>query len=335
MKSLITGAPGWLGTSIAQALVNGHPDIDVETRAVRCLVQKGVDATVLRELGVEVVEGDICDPSTLMNVAEGIDTVFHCAGLIHPKLKIEELFQVNTRGTENMITASAYAGVKRFIYVSSNSPAGCQRRRDQLMKESDRPRPYKAYGKSKYQAECIVNNFHDQGKIETVIIRPCWFYGPNQPARQSRFFTMIKKGNPLVFGDGNNLRSMSYVDNIVQGLILAEKVEQANGQLYWIADERAYPTIEIYQTIAELLEVSEFKPRHIPGFSSTIAEINDTLIQAAGVYWTEMHVAGEMAKDIGCSIEKAKKELGYKPTVALREGMKRSIAWCRQNGMEI
>jgi len=334
MKTLVTGAPGWLGDTLVETLLKGSPDFQVDKHDVRCLVLPGQNTAHLESLGAEIVRGDITDPTTLMTVAQGVDTVIHCAGLIHPK-RISQLFDINTRGVENMITAATYAGVKRFIMVSSNSPAGTNRSRDVMMKENDLPHPYKAYGRSKLQAENVVKRFQEQGKIETVIIRPCWFYGPNQPARQSTFFNMIKKGNPIVFGDGNNLRSMSYVDNIVQGLVLAETSEKAAGNTYWIADERPYPTIEIYRTVAELLDVKEFNPRHIPGFSCYIAEIADELIQRSGFYWTEMHVAGEMNRNIACSIEKAKAELGYKPTIELREGMRRSIEWCRKKGMNI
>ncbi|MBD3321980.1 MAG: NAD-dependent epimerase/dehydratase family protein [Chitinivibrionales bacterium] len=334
MKTLVTGAPGWLGDTLVETLLKGSSDFDVETRDVRCLVLKGTDSSKLKNLGAEIIEGDLTDPSTLMDVAGGVDTVIHCAGLIHPKL-IRELYEINTRGTENMITAASYAGVKRFVFVSSNSPAGTTRGKRIRMTEDKPPDPYMAYGRSKAAAEKTVTRFQQQGKIETVIIRPCWFYGPNQPPRQSRFFNMIKAGNPLVFGDGTNLRSMSYVENIVQGIVLAEKNEQANGQVYWIADERPYPTIEIYRTVADLLDVREFNPRHVPGISCLIAEVSDMIVQAAGLYWTEVHVVGEMNKNIACSIEKAKKELGYQPKVDLREGMRRSIEWCRQNGMDI
>ncbi|MBD3345783.1 MAG: NAD-dependent epimerase/dehydratase family protein [Chitinivibrionales bacterium] len=334
MKTLITGAPGWLGTTLVETLIKGSDEFDVETRDVRCLVLRGTDTSYLKELGAEIVEGDLTDPTTLMNVANGVDTVIHCAGLIHPKF-VRELHEINTRGTENMITAASYAGVKRFVFISSNSPAGTTRGKKIQMTESTSYNPYMAYGRSKADAEKIVTRFQQQGKIETVIIRPCWFYGPNQPARQSRFFNMIKAGNPLVFGDGSNLRSMSYVDNIVQGIVLAEKNEKANGQIYWIADERPYPTIEIYRTVADLLGVDNFQPRHVPGISCLIAEISDLAIQATGLYWTEVHVVGEMNKNIACSIEKAKKELGYQPKIDLREGMKRSIEWCRKNGMDI
>lgn len=144
---------------------------------------------------------------------------------------------------------------------------------------------------------------------------------------------MIEKGNPIVFGDGLNFRSMSYVDNTSQAMLLAATRKEAAGQTYWIADSRPYTTLEIYSTVAELLEVKNFKPRFLPGFSSEVFLRADKILQAAGKYQTEIHVAGEMNKDIACSIEKARKELGYNPRVELREGMKRSIEWCRRVGL--
>ena len=202
------------------------------------------------------------------------------------------------------------------------------------MTEEDLPQPYKHYGKSKLQAEQIISEYYNEGAIETVILRPCWYYGTRQPARQTRFFRMIKSGKPIFFGDGTNERSMAYVDNVTEALLLAESCEHANGQTYWIADERPYQTLEIYQTVADLLGVN-LRPRFLPAFSSTCCEWIDTILQAGGLYSINFHVAGEMAKDISCSVEKAKRELGYRPRVGLEEGMKNSIEWCRSNGIEI
>jgi nucleoside-diphosphate-sugar epimerase len=166
-----------------------------------------------------------------------------------------------------------------------------------------------------------------------VILRPCWFYGPQQPARQTRFFSMIRKGNPIIFGSGENLRSMSYVDNSCPGILLATESARANGQTYWIADERPYTTNEIYRTVAELLDVPVFKPRHIPAISSDICLFIDKGLQSLGLYEMNFHVAAEMTRDIACTVEKAKAELGYAPQIDLREGMRRSIAWCRAKGL--
>ena len=326
MKALVTGAPGWLGDSLVDGLLK-------RKFSVRCLILPELDSSYLEKKGVEVVIGDVTKPETLKNAVKGMDVIFHAAGIIHPK-KIKELFEVNYQGTKNIIDAAIDGKVKKFVFVSSNSPMGCNKSRDVLIKEDDEYNPYKNYGKSKMLAEKYVNEKFKEGRIDTTIIRPCWFYGPNQPVRQTTFFKMIKKGNPIIFGNGKNLRSMSYVDNIVQGLVLAATKKQASGKTYWIADSKPYETLEIYKTVADILGV-ELKPRFVPNIVSGIMEIGDNILQSMGMYIKEVHVAGEMNKDIACSIEKAKKELGYSPEIDLKEGMKRSIEWCKQKGIDI
>jgi len=335
-KIFVTGAPGWLGNRLVNGLVQGLDDFLQLPRAekVRCLLLSGLDTIYLKTLpNVEIVEGDVTQKGTLAGITNGCDVVIHCAGIIHPK-RVGDFYHINTEGTRNILTEAIASGTKRFIFVSSNSPCGTNRSHDRLFTEESPYRPYKNYGQSKMLAEEIVKKAQAEGKIETVIIRPCWFYGPGQPPRQSELFRMIKKGKPPLFGDGRNLRSMSYVDNVVQGLILAATVEHARGQTYWIADERPYETVEIYKTIAELLGVRDLKFLNIPGFMCKLFEWADDTLQAVDKYNTKIHVAGEMNKNIACSIEKAKRELGYQPHITLREGMKRSIEWCRANGQE-
>lgn len=326
MKALVTGAPGWLGNSLVKELIR-------KEWYVRCLVLEGLDAKELEELGAEIVRGNLTKKETLKGIAKDIDVVFHCAGIIHSK-KVKDMYDLNYYGTRNILDSSINSNVKKFVFVSSNSPMGINKKRNLLFKENDPYNPYKNYGKSKMLAEKYVNKKFREGKIDTTIVRPCWFYGPNQPLRQTTFFKMIKKGNPLIFGDGKNLRSMTYIDNAVQGLILAATQKKAKGQTYWIADKRPYSTIEIYKTIADILEV-ELKPRFVPKLVSSVFELIDDLIQGFGFYVKEIHVAGEMDKDIACSIEKAEKELGYFPKIGLRKGMEKSIKWCREQGVDI
>src|SRR4029077_10765735 len=144
------------------------------------------------------------------------------------------------------LDACLQARVKRFVYISSNSAAGVNASPDRLMTETDPPHPYLKYGESKRQAEELLLRAVSAGNIEAVILRPCWYYGPNQPPRQTTFFRMIKSGHPLIFGSGLALRSMSYVDNTCQALLLATEQPKANGQIYWIADARPYSCNEIY-----------------------------------------------------------------------------------------
>ncbi len=333
MRTLVAGAPGWLGTRLVEVLLKGWDGEGGDGRDVRCFVKRGVDSSILKKYGAEVVEGDICDRDSIRVAMKGVDTVFCLTGIIHPR-RVKEFYEITTEGTKNLISEAVSNDVRRFIYISSNSPAGCNPDKEALFKNAEE-NPYMHYGRSKLLAEKAVQQYQKEGKIETVILRPCWFYGPGQPARQTRFFRMIKAGNPIVFGDGENLRSMSYIDNVIQGILLAERLKAANGQIYWIADKRPYKTIEIYRAVAEILNVKNFKPRFVPGIVSEVFMVMDSLIQGVGLYQTEIHVAGEMNKNIACSIEKAEKELGYNPTVDLYEGMKRSIEWCRSNGIDI
>lgn len=324
-KVLVTGVPGWLGTRFVEMLVKKH-------REVRCLVLEGSDTGYLKKLGVEIVIGDVTDLSTLKNTTDGINTVFHIAGIIHPSFfGVKSFYKINTVGTRNLLNCAVRSGVKRFVYISSNSPAGCNKSRDVLMTEYMMPKPYMNYGRSKLLAEQIINTANAQGKIETVILRPCWFYGPMQPDRQTKLMKSIRDGKAPLFGDGLNLRSMTYIDNLCEALMLAEEKENAKGETYWIADEKPYTTLEIYRAIADLLGV-ELKTINIPGFASDIAMLVDKIAQKFGVYQKEIHVAGEMNKNIACSIEKAKKDLGFKPKIDLKEGMRRSIEWAEKNG---
>ena len=333
MKIFTTGAPGWLGTRCVELVSKKEMKCQKNDYSLRCLALEGFDVSQLKAFGADIVYGDITKRDSLKNTMNGCDYVIHMAGIIHPN-KLQEVHTINYLGTKNILEEAINAGVKRIVYISSNSPAGFSKK-GQLFSEQDPPKPYMEYGKSKYLAEQAIKEAVKLGKIEAVIIRPCWFYGPGQPDRQTTFFKMIKSGSPVLFGDGSNLRSVSYIDNIVQGIILALEKDGINGETYWIADERPYSTLEIYRTIAELFGVKELRPKRIPGFSSYAFEIIDGILQTFGLYVKEIHVAGEMSRNIACNVEKAKKELGYKPEISLKEGMKRSIEWCKANGKEI
>jgi nucleoside-diphosphate-sugar epimerase len=324
MKVLVTGAPGWLGTRLVEVLIEKNYEVN-------CLVLKGVDKSQLEKLSVNIIEGDVTDKTSLDSSAKDVDTVIHCAGVIHPK-KIKDLLLVNTEGTRNLLEASISNGVRKFIYISSNSAQGTNPNRNTLMTEYMPCKPYMGYGKSKFLAEQFVNDFYLKHKIKTVIIRPCWYYGPGQPARQTKLMKMIKKGKPLIFGNGKNLRSMTYIDNLVDGIIQSMITENAIGKTYWIADERPYTTLEIYQAIANALGV-ELKPRFIPGFVSSVLRVMDSTLQKLNTYSINVHVGGEMTENIACSIERAEHELGYKPRIDVKEGMRRSVEWAKENNL--
>src|SRR5262249_12421468 len=141
--SIVTGAPGWLGTRLVHSLVRGVPDVPAlgpTDRTTRCLVLPDADpgdVTALEALGVEIVRGDVTDPTSLARLFDGARdaTVFHAAGIVHPTRGMGQFRAVNAVGTQNMLAASATAGVRRFIHVSSNSPIGTNPTKDHVFDE--------------------------------------------------------------------------------------------------------------------------------------------------------------------------------------------------------
>jgi nucleoside-diphosphate-sugar epimerase len=345
-RVLITGAAGWLGLNLVDVLTNGikgHPILlaGFANLKIRCLLLPGQDEKELLAVNpeVEIVRGNVCSAADCAQFCDGVKgaKLFHIAGIIHPG-RVKEFYQVNVVGTRNLLTAAADAKLKRAVIMSSNSPCGCNPHRDHLFDEDSPYNPYMNYGRSKMEMEKVVHAFRDEKKIETAIIRAPWFYGPHQPPRQKMFFEMIRDGKGPIVGDGNNLRSMAFCENLAQGLILAAMVPAAKGKTYWIADERAYSMNEIMDTVERLLEkefgqTCKHKRMKLPGLASEVAWVVDKTLQGLGLYHQKFHVLSEMNKTIACTVERAKDELGYEPMVSLEEGMRRSLIdiYGRQN----
>lgn len=323
MKTLVTGTPGWLASRLIEVL-------KAENRNIRCLVQPNVDAGSLSELGVEIVRGDVTSPQSLRGICKDVVTVFHCAGIIHPR-NPRQFYEINTFGTKNLLEEAIKEKVEKFIYVSSSS-AGAGYGASNPTDESKLGRPFMDYGLSKIKAEQALNNVCSEGKIKTVVIRPHWLYGLGVFGRQLGFVKMIKKGRPLLFGNGKNYRSLCDVHNCVQALILAEKSEKAVGQTYYIADEKPYQLLYLYNTVAKLLNI-EIRPRSIytPVEGSLLYDVFDRFMQGLRFYFPEIHLAFDWAKNIVSSIDKAKAELGYSPRIDFEKGMRDAIDWYKAN----
>jgi nucleoside-diphosphate-sugar epimerase len=344
---LITGAPGWLGQRLVDILTRGMPDDPRFTRPaacrIRCLIEPFQNGHELRHLGphVEVHVGDLRDPAACRAFCANADdaVLLHAAGMIHPR-RVREFYEINVDGSRNLLSAAVGSGVRRAVVVSSNSPCGCNARREHRFDERSPYHPYMHYGRSKMIMEDLVRELQANGRIETVVLRPPWFYGPFQPPRQTLFFDMIRRGRAPIVGDGQNPRSMCYIDNLCQGVLLAAAVPQANGQTYWIADARPYTMSLIVDTVERILEeefgvVCAHRRLRLPGLASDAAALADSALQAVGLYHQKIHVLGEMNKTIACTIDKAVTELGYVPRIELVEGMRRSLGWLKESMPEL
>jgi nucleoside-diphosphate-sugar epimerase len=339
--TVLTGAGGWLGTALVEAFVSDEGPWRRGGR-LRVLVRDRVEADRLRASGpsVEPIIGDLRAAESLVRLFAGtagdVD-VIHSAGVIHP-VDVAEFFAVNAEGTRSMVDAAVRAGVRRFVHVSSNSPFGTNSHPGDRFRNDEPYHPYLAYGRSKMEAELAVTEAVGRG-LDAVIVRPPWFYGPHQSPRQTTFFRLVRTGRFPVFGDGGQSRSMVYVDNLVEGVVRAELVATPPGRAWWIADARPYSVREIVETVgraltAEGFEVSPARLR-LPDIVGRVAELADATIQRGGRYHQQIHVLGEMNKNIACEIGVARAELGYAPAVGLEEGMRRSIRWCVGRGLAL
>jgi nucleoside-diphosphate-sugar epimerase len=342
-KILVTGASGWLGLNLVRFLLEGLPECgslgQPVSCPVRCLVPSGQSGALDAFMGrVEVVEGDLRNKEDCRRFcADGGEAiVLHTAGVIHPR-RVADFYAINVAGTQHLLSAAVASGVRRVVAVSSNSVCGCNPHLDHRFDEDSPAHPYQHYGRSKQQMESALAACRMEFGLETVIIRCPWFYGPHQPARQALFFRMIRDGKVPIVGDGENRRSMAYVDNLCQGILLAAGNADADGKTYWIADHEPYSMNEIVDTVERLL-IAEFgqtcarRRVRLPGIVSAIAYHADSLLQSLGLYHQKIHVLSEMNQTIACSTARACGELGYRPTVALEEGMRRSLRWAFAQG---
>lgn len=338
--TVVTGAGGWLGRALLAALTDpsGPYARDGEIRALAVDRAEANDLASLPK--VVPVVGDVRSRRGLAELFGGLGgtiDVIHGAGVIHPAT-VSDFVEVNTRGTQNVAAAARAAGVRRMVHVSSNSPFGVNPHERDRFRNEEPYDPYMGYGRSKMLAELRLLDEVDRG-LDAVIVRPPWFYGPHQPARQSTFFRLVRTGRFPLLGDGTQRRSMVYVDNLVQGVVRAELSDTAPGRGWWIADERPYEMNEIIATVKDALRDAGFdvagRQMRLPAVVGRFAERADALVQRTGRYVAQLHVLGEMDKTIACDISVARAELGYRPTAELTEGMRRSIEWCRAQGIAL
>lgn len=335
---VVTGANGWLG----RALIARHANARRVVAVARDLADGKSLENFLSSLGghVELEFADLAVPSTLEALfgrRTGSVDLVHTAGVIHPR-RFVDFEIVNADGTRRLATIARAARVRRMVHVSSNSPFGTNPAVTDTFRHNEPYRPYLEYGRTKMLGELAVFEEVSRG-LDAVVVRPPWFYGPHQPARQTRFFTMIKSGRFPVFGRGEQRRSMVYVENLVDGIDAALAWTGEPGRAWWIADERPYSVSEIVDTVGRALvdEGHSVAPNRfrLPPVVGNLAEAADRMLQGARRYSQSLHVLGEMNKNIACDVSTSVEELDWQPRVSLYDGMRASIRWCHENGIEL
>lgn len=327
-RLLITGYPGWLTSRFLETL-NEYPFSGFSS--IRCLVHPAQRIPALPQGTWSYVPGDLLDSVSLREAVKECDIILHAAGIIHVK-HMNDFYRINRDGTRDLLEAAASAGISKMIYISSNAAQGFCKGRGNELDETAPCRPVSHYGKSKRQGEEVVLEYQRTGKIQTVILRPAMFYGPPVPWRHLDVYKRILRGRFPVFGTGDYLRSVTYIDNLVQAIHLAIQKPEANGKIYTIID-RETPTLkEVIFAMAVALG-TKVKIQHFPKWMAQAAGFLDKILETLGIYWMLPHIVGEAHKHIAYRITRAEKDLGYNPKINYQEGYRKAIDWCFEKGL--
>jgi UDP-glucose 4-epimerase len=301
---LVTGGAGFIGSHIAEALVRRGDRVRVLDNFSTGRREN------LEPLGaIDLVEGDLQDADTVRRAVAGVDGVFHQAALRSVPRSVDDPLssnEVNVTGTLVLLLACREAGVRRVVYASSSSVYGDDPALPKV--ETLATRPISPYAVSKLAAEHYCQTFARLYGLETVSLRYFNVFGPRQNPESKysavipRFLALALAGAPLeVHGDGEQSRDFTYIDNVVQGNLLAMSAPGVSGEVFNIACGTRHSLLAIADAIADFLG------RRLPRAHTTSrpGDVRHTL----------------------ADISKAEMLLGYRPTVDFGEGMRRTCEY--------
>ena len=319
---LVTGATGFVGTHVAEALTQRVP-------RVRAIVRSTSDTTRLRELGVEPVVVSLEDERGLESAVSGADVIIHLAALTHAKTEAA-LQRVNGGGTEALVAAALNATVqpRRFVYLSSLAAVGPSSGR--RLGSNDVPAPLTAYGRSKLAGEAALAKRADS--IEAVILRAPAVYGPGD-REMLRFFRLAKTGlMPLPAGAERPLQ-LVHVKDLARGIAMAALHEGVTGT-YNIAEDRAYGWREVCRLIGESVgRTPVFVPvPHTAMLAAASASELFSKLLGQSTMFNRDKVREVLAPGWLCETDTAKNAFGFAAEIPLAEGMQGTAAWYRTKG---
>ena len=300
MKVLVTGGGGFIGSNLVRALVERGDDVRVLDN-----FSTG-NRTNLAELAndVEVVEGELRSYERVHAATRGVEVVFHQGALPSVPRSVQDPLTtsaVNVEGTLNVLLAARDEGVRRVVCASSSSVYGNSGTLPRL--ETANPDPISPYGVSKLAAERYCVSFSRVYPLETVALRYFNVFGPNQdPTSQyaavvPRFITGIADGHSVaVYGDGEQRRDFTYVDNVVEANVAAAHTEGVSGAVLNVATGRPTTVNELAETIGSLLGRSVERDEQ----PERTGDVRDS--------WADVTRAREL--------------LGWEPRIGLEEGLR-------------
>jgi dihydroflavonol-4-reductase len=324
VRVALTGASGYTGGRLLRVLRARSDDVAALVRA-RSMTEE------LRASGARVVDGDLRDEAALARLVEGADAVLHVAAVYRTAGHSDSYYrEINVTGTERLLEAAARAGVRRFVHTST---VGVHGHVEQPPADESAPfSPGDIYQATKAEAEILALRFHRERGLPVAVVRPGAIYGPGE-TRLLKLFRAIARGRYAVVGSGRTFYHPVYIDDLVDGFLLALQRPEAVGEAFLICGPRYVSQDDLAAMIARATG-GRVLPFHVP--AAPLQWAGD-LVEAISVplglepplhrrrvdFWT---------KSRAFSIEKARRRLGYAPKVDLEEGIARTAAWYREAG---
>lgn len=315
-KVFVTGARGFIGRAVAERFTAAGAEV------------AGVDFAADLEHGV--VAGDVSAAGPWQAAVADLDVVIHTAAIVSNAYDLDESWRVNVLGTRNALNAAAAAGVRRFVHISSVRAFSDLGFPDGVDEQHPVRPDGNPYVDTKIASEQVVLQAHAAGEVECAIVRPGDVYGPGSRPWTILPLEIIKSNRFLLPEMGRGVFSPVYVDDLVNGLVLAAERPEAAGQVFTIAGSHGVPAKEFFGHYFRML--GKRGPLCLPTPLAVAAARlaggaerlrgNRTEINAASMLY--------LARSGGYSIEKARRLLGYEPQVDLDDGMRRTEAWLRE-----
>ena len=325
MTTLITGATGFTGGHLAERLLRDGGD-------VRLLVRDPERAGRFAALGAELAVGDFRDRDAVARAMDGVRLVYHIGALFRQEnVSSTEMHEVNAVGTRHLLEAAEHAGVGRFVHCSTIGVHG-----DVKHPPADEETPYAPgdhYQLSKTEGEQIALEFMRSGTMPVVVFRPGGIYGPGD-LRFLKLVRAVARGRFVMFGSGDVLYQMVYIDDLVEGIIRCGTHPAAPGRTYILTGEPAVTLNELVATVARVTGARPPRlrlpvmPLYLAGWLCELAcrpfGIDPPLHRRRVDFFRKTR-----SFDIG----RARRELGFEPRVGLEEGLARTVAWYRAEGL--
>jgi nucleoside-diphosphate-sugar epimerase len=290
---------------------------------VRALSRSERSAAAVAEHGAQPVRGDLSDPDAMAEAAQGCAVAFHLAAHLGQWGKREEFERDNVTGTENALEACARAGVRRFVHCGTEAALMAGEPLVNVDETAPRRPDSKAlYSATKARAEEAVLRANREG-FETVSLRPRFVWGAGDTTLLPAIAAMVRQGRFAWIDGGGHLTSITHVDNVVEGLLLAAERGRA-GEVYFVTDGEP---VVFREFLSELIRSQGLDPptRSVPGWVARLAA------PAAEGLWRALPLKGEppvtrfaywvSAQECTIDISKARRDLGYEPPVSKEQGL--------------